>query len=154
MSRHLSLVRPAGVLRRQAGQQGEVIGVFRLRAHEPVEAHGVVPESGPLTGAQEERLAELIRRGVLAEGATADEMRQMLEKMSADFRDGAPLSAAGAATIILDGVLSGAWRILVGQDAVGLDGYVRAKPEDAYDYALLASMAAQNAGGADQGEMT
>src|SRR6266516_651568 len=116
-------------------------------------AHGVVPESGPLTGAQEERLAELIRRGVLAEGATADEMRQMLEKMSADFRDGAPLSAAGAATIILDGVRSGAWRILVGQDAAGLDAAVRANPEDAYDYPALASMAAQNAGGADQGEM-
>jgi hypothetical protein len=117
-------------------------------------AHSVLPESGPLTGAQEERRAELIRRGALAEGATADEMRQMLEKMSADFRDSAPLSAAGAATIILDGVRSGAWRILVGQDAVGLDGFVRAKPEDAYDYAALAAMAAQNAGGADQGETT
>jgi len=31
-------------------------------------------------------------------------------------------------------------------NAVGLDGFVRAKPEEAYDYALLASMAAQNAG--------
>jgi NAD(P)-dependent dehydrogenase (short-subunit alcohol dehydrogenase family) len=110
-------------------------------------AHGIVPESGQLSDAQEGRRAELIRRGVLADGASADEMRQMLEKMNADFRDGAPLSAAGAATIILDGVRSGAWRILVGQDAVGLDGFVRAKPEDAYDYALLASMAAQNAGG-------
>jgi len=38
-------------------------------------------------------------------------------------------------------VRSGAWRILVGQDAEGLDGYVRAKPEAAYDYARLASMA-------------
>ena len=98
-------------------------------------AHGILAESGPLTDAQQERRAELIRRGALAEGASADEMRQMLEKMSNDFRDSAPLSAAGAATIILDGVLSGAWRILVGQDAVGLDGFVRAKPEDAYDYA-------------------
>jgi hypothetical protein len=81
-------------------------------------------------------------------------MRQMLEKMSTDFRDSAPLSAAGAATIILDGVLSGAWRILVGQDAVNLDAAVRARPEDAYDYPALASMATQNAGGADQGETT
>ena len=40
---------------------------------------------------------------------------------------------------------SGAWRILVGQDAEGLDGFVRAKPEAAYDYALLASMAANAA---------
>jgi hypothetical protein len=35
------------------------------------------------------------------------------------FHDTAPLSAAGAAAIILDGVRSGAWRIVVGQDAVG-----------------------------------
>ena len=113
-------------------------------------AHGVVPESGPLNDIQQERRAELIRRGVLAEGATADEMRQMLEKMSADFRDSAPLSAAGAATIILDGVRSGAWRILVGQDAAGLDAAVRANPEDAYDYPALASMA-RNSGAAPEG---
>ena len=37
---------------------------------------------------------------------------------------------------------------------MALDGFVRAKPEDAYDYAALAGMAAQNAGGADQGETT
>src|ERR1700754_5083609 len=51
------------------------------------------------------------------------------------FRDSAPLSAEGAATIILDGVRSGAWRILVGADAHGLDQWVRACPGDAYDYA-------------------
>ena len=50
------------------------------------------------------------------------------------FHDSAPLSAAGAATVILDGVRSGAWRILVGADAVALDTYVRARPLDAYDY--------------------
>ena len=55
------------------------------------------------------------------------------------FRDSAPLSAAGAATIILDGVRSGAWRILVGADAGALDRYVRAHPEDAYDYAKLSA---------------
>jgi len=54
------------------------------------------------------------------------------------FFDSAPLSAAGAATVILDGVRSGAWRILVGEDAHRLDQYVRACPEDAYDYAKLA----------------
>ena len=53
------------------------------------------------------------------------------------FHDGAPLSAAGAATVILDGVRSGAWRILVGADAVALDTYVRARPDDAYDYEKL-----------------
>jgi NAD(P)-dependent dehydrogenase (short-subunit alcohol dehydrogenase family) len=58
---------------------------------------------------------------------------------SQPFRDSAPVSAAGAATVILDGVRSGAWRILVGTDAHNLDEYVRAHPEDAYDYAKLAA---------------
>jgi len=105
-------------------------------------AHGILPESGSLTEAQRKRQAELVRRGALPEGASADELRQALEKLNADFRDSAPLTAAAAATIILDGVRSGAWRILVGQDAENLDGFVRAKPEAAHDYAALASMAA------------
>ena len=87
--------------------------------------------------------AELIRAGLLAEGASADDLRQMLVRMNADFRDKAPLSAAQAATIILDGVRSGTWRILVGEDAKMLDSVVRAKPEAAYDYAELGRMAAE-----------
>jgi NAD(P)-dependent dehydrogenase (short-subunit alcohol dehydrogenase family) len=59
------------------------------------------------------------------------------------FRDSAPLSAAGAATVILDGVRAGAWRILVGTDAHRLDEYVRAHPADAYDYAKLAAAASE-----------
>jgi NAD(P)-dependent dehydrogenase (short-subunit alcohol dehydrogenase family) len=67
---------------------------------------------------------------------------------SRGFRDSAPFSAADAATEILDGVRSGTWRILVGEDADGLDRFVRAHPEDAYDYAKLAEAArrAQNEG--------
>ncbi len=60
---------------------------------------------------------------------------------SRGFRDSAPVSAADAATEILDGVRSGRWRILVGADADGLDRFVRAYPEDAYDYAKLAEAA-------------
>jgi NAD(P)-dependent dehydrogenase (short-subunit alcohol dehydrogenase family) len=56
------------------------------------------------------------------------------------FYDSAPLSAAGAADVILDGVRSGAWRILVGEDAHRLDQYVRAYPEDAYDYAKMTAV--------------
>ena len=104
-------------------------------------ALGLLPVGEQLTDDQQRMLAELIRRGALPEGASAGELRQLLEKMNSDFRNSAPLDAAGAATIILDGVRSGAWRILVGQDAENLDGLVRAKPEAAYDYALLASMA-------------
>ncbi len=53
------------------------------------------------------------------------------------FYDSAPLGAADAAAVILDGVRSGTWRILVGADARRLDEYVRAHPDDAYDYAKL-----------------
>ena len=69
------------------------------------------------------------------------------------FHDSAPLSAAGAATVILDGVRSGAWRILVGADARSLDEYVRAYPDDAYDYAKLTA-AASGAGDKDPATVT
>jgi NAD(P)-dependent dehydrogenase (short-subunit alcohol dehydrogenase family) len=106
-----------------------------------------LPEPEQMSDAQVQELiprdaqAKLISAGLLAEGASADDLRQMLARMSADFRDKAPLSAADAATIILDGVRSGAWRILIGQDARTLDEVVRAKPEAAYDYAELGRMA-------------
>jgi NAD(P)-dependent dehydrogenase (short-subunit alcohol dehydrogenase family) len=86
---------------------------------------------------------ELTRRGAAAADASAGELRQMLARLNTDFRDNAPLSAAEAATVILDGVRSGAWRILVGEDAKTLDAQVRAKPEAAYDYAELFSAPAE-----------
>jgi hypothetical protein len=81
--------------------------------------------------------AGLAGAGLLAEDASAEELRQMLIRISNDFRDKAPLSAARPATIILDGVRSGTWRILVGQDATMIDERIRANPEAAYDYAEL-----------------
>jgi hypothetical protein len=53
------------------------------------------------------------------------------------FRTRAPLDAAGAARIILDGVRAGRWRILVGDDAHQLDEQVRSDPEAAYDHAKV-----------------
>jgi NAD(P)-dependent dehydrogenase (short-subunit alcohol dehydrogenase family) len=79
----------------------------------------------------------LMQAGVLPEDATAEDLRQFLVQGNADFRDKAPVSAAQAATIILDGVRAGTWRILIGQDATMIDERVRAKPEAAYDYAEL-----------------
>jgi NAD(P)-dependent dehydrogenase (short-subunit alcohol dehydrogenase family) len=87
--------------------------------------------------------AKLISAGLLAEDASADDLRQMIVRANADFRDKAPVSAAEAATIILDGVRSGAWRILVGEDATMIDAAVRTKPDAAYDYAALFSPAAE-----------
>jgi hypothetical protein len=51
-------------------------------------------------------------------------------------------SRTASATIILDGVRAGAWRILVGEDARTLDKLVRAAPEAAYDYGALGKAAA------------
>jgi NAD(P)-dependent dehydrogenase (short-subunit alcohol dehydrogenase family) len=88
--------------------------------------------------------AKLTRAGLLAQGAPADDLRQLLVRANADFRDKAPVSAAQAATVILDGVRSGAWRILIGEDAKTIDAAVRAKPEAAYDYAELFSALAED----------
>ncbi|MGH3284722.1 MAG: SDR family NAD(P)-dependent oxidoreductase [Streptosporangiaceae bacterium] len=79
----------------------------------------------------------LIEGGVLPPGASGADVRRFLVQASTDFRDKAPVSAAQAATIILDGVRAGTWRILVGQDATMIDERVRAKPEASYDYAEL-----------------
>jgi NAD(P)-dependent dehydrogenase (short-subunit alcohol dehydrogenase family) len=104
-----------------------------------------LPEPEHMSDAQLEELippdarARLISAGLLAEGASAGELRRMLVQANADFRDKAPVSAAQAATVILDGVRSGAWRILVGEDARKIDAAVRAKPEAAYDYTELFS---------------
>ena len=87
--------------------------------------------------------AKLLQAGLLAQGASADDLRQLLVQGNADFRDKAPVSAAEAATVILDGVRSGAWRILIGEDAKKLDAAVRATPEAAYDYAELFSALAE-----------
>ncbi len=57
--------------------------------------------------------------------------------MAEGFRDNAPTSAAQAATIILDGVRAGEWRILVGDDALRMDELVREVPGDAYEPEFL-----------------
>jgi hypothetical protein len=79
----------------------------------------------------------LLRPRVSAEDAPPEEVRKTLVRLEREGQGRALLSAAEAATIILDGVRSGAWRILVGKDAAFVDGRVRSSPESAYDYAEL-----------------
>jgi NAD(P)-dependent dehydrogenase (short-subunit alcohol dehydrogenase family) len=104
-------------------------------------AHGRDPEQ--LTEDQlnemipDDAQAGLISAGLLPENPSAEDKRQWLIRMAADFRDKAPLTAAQAAADILDGVRAGAWRILVGQDATMIDERIRANPLAAYDYAEL-----------------
>jgi NAD(P)-dependent dehydrogenase (short-subunit alcohol dehydrogenase family) len=77
-----------------------------------------------------------------------DQLRALMHQVGEDFRDKAPLSAAGAATIILDAVRAGKWRILVGDDAIALDAKVRAQPEDAYEPSFTEELRAQGLFGA------
>jgi hypothetical protein len=79
----------------------------------------------------------LVKAGLLAENASADDLRKMMARIYTDFRDKAQVSAADAATVILDGVRAGTWRILIGEDARMIDASVRAKPEATYDYQEL-----------------
>jgi NAD(P)-dependent dehydrogenase (short-subunit alcohol dehydrogenase family) len=136
---HAPQVRAAVVL---PGHVGTDIVANSLRARG-------LPAPGQMSEAQLEELiprdvqAKLISAGLLAEGASADDLRRMLVRANTDFRDKAPVSAAEAATVVLDGVRSGAWRILIGEDAAMIDAAVRAKPGAAYDYAELFSAAAR-----------
>jgi NAD(P)-dependent dehydrogenase (short-subunit alcohol dehydrogenase family) len=86
---------------------------------------------------RDEHLAEIRRRfgerGVDLSSASDEDLRQMFLAAAEGFRDGAPTTAEQAATIILDGVRAGDWRILVGDDALLIDQLVRESPLEAYE---------------------
>jgi NAD(P)-dependent dehydrogenase (short-subunit alcohol dehydrogenase family) len=94
-------------------------------------AHGA-PEPEDMTTEDLDRVRrDLARRGMAAE-VPDDALRAVIHAMGEGFREHAPLTAADAATIILDGVRAGEWRILVGDDAHRLDEAVRADPHGTY----------------------
>ena len=69
----------------------------------------------------EEEMADL-RAGMKQHGVPVDTMdddaiRSMMKMFGDMFHDDAPVSAAEAATVILDGVHENRWRILIGDDA-------------------------------------
>jgi NAD(P)-dependent dehydrogenase (short-subunit alcohol dehydrogenase family) len=95
------------------------------------------PSPKEMTGEDLQRVRErFARQGLPVDGASDDQLRAGLEMMAVAFRDMAPLTAAAAATQILDGVREERWRILVGEDAVALDRFVREAPEAAYEPAF------------------
>ncbi len=81
--------------------------------------------------------AQMSRMGIDPSGASDEDIRQGLQQRAESFRDNAPLTAAQAATIILEGVRARRWRILVGDDAVMLDQMVRETPDDTYEPAFM-----------------
>jgi NAD(P)-dependent dehydrogenase (short-subunit alcohol dehydrogenase family) len=98
-------------------------------------AHGL-PGPADLSDEQTEEARDfLVTAKLVAPDASPGEVRKTLVRLEKEGKDKAPLSAAEAAAIILDGVRSGAWRILVGKDVAFVDERVRSRPESAYDYA-------------------
>ena len=98
-------------------------------------AHGI-PGPEDMSDEQiEEARGFLATAKLVAEDTPPEEVRKTLVRLEAEGKDKAPLSAAEAATIILDGVRSGAWRILVGKDVAFVDERIRSRPESSYDYA-------------------
>jgi NAD(P)-dependent dehydrogenase (short-subunit alcohol dehydrogenase family) len=95
-------------------------------------------DSPPDRAILEQARAELARRGLVSANAGAEELERAQEMLSEAFRANAPTTAAEAATIILDAVRAGRWRILVGDDAAALDTRVRADPDTAYDHIMPA----------------
>jgi NAD(P)-dependent dehydrogenase (short-subunit alcohol dehydrogenase family) len=69
-----------------------------------------------------------------------EDIQQIALDRARTFREEAPMTAAAAARVILDGVKAGQWRILVGDDAHKLDELVRETPERAYDLEFYQSL--------------
>jgi NAD(P)-dependent dehydrogenase (short-subunit alcohol dehydrogenase family) len=100
-------------------------------------AHGMADPEDMSDEKAEEARAFLVKAKLVAQDASLAEVRKTIVGLEKDMKDKAPLSAAEAATIILDGVRAGTWRILVGQDAAFVDERVRSRPDSAYDYPEL-----------------
>jgi NAD(P)-dependent dehydrogenase (short-subunit alcohol dehydrogenase family) len=114
--------------------------------HNSMREHGRNPKE--MTEDQIAQLREQISgQGIDLTGASDEDIRQGIQMQADMFRDTAPMSAAEAATVILEGVRAGEWRILVGDDAVALDEIVRDSPHDAYDPAFVERLQAAGAFG-------
>jgi NAD(P)-dependent dehydrogenase (short-subunit alcohol dehydrogenase family) len=85
----------------------------------------------------------LTMRGMPVAEMSDDDLRTAMQQMAIMFRDHAPTTAERAATIILDGVRAGRWRILVGDDALALDRAVRSDPEAAYEERFMQALQAE-----------
>jgi len=81
------------------------------------------------------------RMGLDADQLTDDAIQAMMDEQARRFLEDAPMTAAAAATVILEGVKAGRWRILVGEDAVKMDTLVRADPDHAYEPAFFEVLA-------------
>jgi NAD(P)-dependent dehydrogenase (short-subunit alcohol dehydrogenase family) len=91
-----------------------------------------LPADMPADAVAEMR-ARMVRDGLPVGGASDDDLRAAIQQRLESFESDAPTTAAQAAAVILQGVRDEQWRILVGEDAFGLDRLVRERPEEAYE---------------------
>jgi NAD(P)-dependent dehydrogenase (short-subunit alcohol dehydrogenase family) len=95
---------------------------------------------GELSDADIDEMRKTMGARMPLDGLDNEAIRGFIKMMGEGFRDNAPTTAAQAATIILDGVKSNTWRILVGDDAVALDESVRRDPIAAYEGMTLGTI--------------
>ena len=79
--------------------------------------------------------------GVDVSKMSDEDVQAAVAERARSFREEAPVTAAQAVKIILDGVKAERWRILVGDDAHRLDERVRQTPERAYEPEFYQSLA-------------
>ncbi len=101
-------------------------------------------DSDTLTAGQ----LRVARARIAASGVDTSKMSDAdVEKIARErirrFLEEAPMTAAEAATVILDAVKADRWRILVGEDAKKIDQLVRQSPEQAYDVDFFEKFAAE-----------
>ena len=82
----------------------------------------------------------MIESGSIDQQVTNDDLRKQMIIRRDSFRDNAPMSAQQAATSILNAVRKGVWRVLIGEDAIFLDDYIRKNPQAAYDPAVYSEV--------------
>ena len=113
----------------------------------------IVINSGKILGRSpkdmsDEQLQEVRERiekmGFPVGNVSSDQIRMFMQKRAEQFRDDAPMTAAEAAHVILEGVREERWRILVGKDAEVLDRLVRETPEEAYEASFMERLLAQS----------
>ena len=85
----------------------------------------------------EEIRVRIERMGIPLGDVAPEQMRVFLQMRAEQFRDDAPMTAAEAASVILEGVREERWRILVGADAEVIDRMVRETPEEAYEESFM-----------------
>src|ERR1700738_1646402 len=87
--------------------------------------------------------ARIASMGTDVSSMSDEDIQNMVAERERRFREEAPMTAAAAATVILDGVKADRWRILVVADAQRIDHLVRQSPERAYDVDFFESFATE-----------